>query len=216
MSDARTAGVGGGFFGAILTLGGLILQFLGVSGIADSFVRWRSFFEAGVMRHYDTMLASLIGGPPTPALAISVGYALSCVGFFVAAFQTMLAHRRYLSQFKVPPDYFGVEEPPEVYSAVDKVEGWAHARAHGALPRLMAASLVWPLFLLWALYVWLFRPRRKLAVALTEEERSAFELSGFDYAKAARSEALLFGKWAALMLLGFLALLFVIADFARL
>ena len=103
MSEARTAGDGGRFFGAILTFGGLFLQFLGVSGVADSFVRWRSFFEAGVMRHYEGALTSVIGSQAPPAIEAGAGYALSCIGFFIAAFQTMLDHRRYLSQFKVHP-----------------------------------------------------------------------------------------------------------------
>jgi hypothetical protein len=198
----------------MLTVGGLVLQFLGVSGVADSVVRWRSFFETGVMRHYEVVLMSLIGAPASPALSAGVGYGLSCVGFFIAALQTMLEHRRYLSQFKVPPDYFGVEEPAEVYAAIGKVETWTQARANGAVLRLIGASLIWPLFLFWAVCVWLFRPRRKLTVPLTTAERQMFEQSGFDYAQAARREGLLFAKWAGLMLLGFLALLFVFVDFS--
>jgi hypothetical protein len=213
MSQARSSGHGGQFFSALLTLGGLILQFLGVSGVADSVLRWRSFFEVGVMRHYESALVSLTGEPASTAISAGVGYLLSCIGFFIAALQTMLEHRRYLSQFKVPPDYFGVEERMEVHTAVNKVENWSHARANSAVLRLFGASLIWPLFLLWALYVWLFRPRRKPAVDLTEDERRTFELSGFDYGKAAHREGLLFAKWAGLMLLGFLAILFVFADF---
>lgn len=60
----------------------------------------------------------------------------------------------------------------------------------------------------------IFSPRRKLTVNLTQDERRVFEMSGFDYAKAARREALLFVKWAGFILLGSLALLFVFADFA--
>ena len=201
-------------FGALFTLGGVLLQMLGLSGMADNAVEWRGFFERGVMRHYSELEGILVAGPVPPLWSAAIGYLLSCVGFFLAAFQTMQEHQRYLANFSIPRDYMQVEEPvPVDERGIDKVEAWAHRRSRGATLRLLIVSLVWPVFMLWALYVWVFAPKRKLAVALTEAEMRAVELSGFDYGKAARREAFAFLKWSLLSVLGFLAILFISSDF---
>ena len=202
--------------GFIVALGGVMLQMLGLSGMADNVVQWGGFFDHGVMRHYDDLVATTVGATPTPLTSALIGYGLSCVGFFIAAFQTMLEHRRYLAAFKLPRDYESVEEAaPHDDRGLDKIESWAHQRSRNAVIRLIWMSLIWPLFLLWALYVWTLAPRRRTAVPMTDAELRAVEVSGFDYRKASRREAFAFFKWTALALLGFVAVLFVFSDFAR-
>lgn len=199
--------------GLIVTLSGVALQMLGLSGIADGLVEWRGFFERGVMQNYGELVERVAGAPLSPAWSLSVGYATSCIGFFVAAFQTMREHQRYLSGFTLPRDYESVEHAvPYSEQGLDRVEAWAHRRARGAVLRLAWLSLVWPLFLLWAAYAWTFLPRRKVAVEMTEAERNAVRMSGFDYGKASRAEALAFVKWSLLAILGFVAILFVFSD----
>lgn len=201
--------------GFIVVIAGVVLQMLGLSGMADSVVRWRGFFEYGVMRHYSDLTTLATGGTPTLLESVAIGYLLSCVGFFVAAFQTMQEHRRYLAAFQLPRDYTAVEDVIEFDDGgLDKVEAWAHRRSRNAAGRLLLMSLIWPLFLVWAAYVWTFAPRRRTAVPLTEAERRSVEHFGFDYHKASRREAFAFFKWTALALLGFLAILFVFSDFA--
>lgn len=211
MAEPETQRRAGNPLGGVFTLGGVLLQMLGLSGMADDVVEWRGFFEHGVMRHYSELVGSLAGGP---LWSLAIGYLLSCAGFFIAAFQTMQEHQRYLANFSIPRDYMQVEEPvPVDERGIDKVEAWAHRRSRGAAPRLLALSLVWPIFLLWAVFVWVLAPKRRLAMALTEAEQRAVELSGFDYGKASRREAFAFLKWSLLSVLGFLAVLFVASDF---
>ena len=72
-------------FGALFTLGGVLLQMLGLSGMADNAVEWRGFFERGVMRHYSELEGILVAGPVPPLWSAAIGYLLSCFGFFLAA-----------------------------------------------------------------------------------------------------------------------------------
>jgi hypothetical protein len=203
-------------FGFIAVIAGVMLQMLGLSGMADNVVQWRGFFEHGVMRHYNELVVFAIGGAPAPLVSLAIGYLLSCVGFFVAAFQTMQEHRRYLASVEFPRDYEAVEDVlPYDERGLDKVESWAHRRSRNAVTRLVWMSLIWPLFLLWALYVWSFVPRRRTAVPMTDAELRAVRLSSFDYRKATRREAFAFFKWTAIALLGFGAALFVFSDFAN-
>lgn len=205
---------GAGFAGATITLGGVALQVLGLSGIADNVVKWRAFFDQGVMSHYEDFVGYLTGGSASPVASIAVGYGISCLGFFVAAYQTMRQHKRYLERFSnVPDDYIMAEEPiPFEQRGMGKVVDWAQRRSRSAVFRLFLASVVWPAFLLWAIFVWVFAPRRRLAIEMTVAEKEEVERSGFDYAKASRSEALAFLKWSLISLLAFVGMLLVFSD----
>lgn len=213
MADDGSEPRRGNPIGWVITVGGAALQMLGLSGIADSIVEWRGFFASGVMQHYDNLVQAMVGGPVAPVVEIAVGYAVTCVGFFVAALQTMHEHRNYLRRFKVPDDYIPAESPTPGEDGLEKLEKWAHARSRGGYTRLLSLSLVWPLFLLWAIYVWVFVPRRKrLAARLSEREWQDVLESGFDYRRAAQNEALSFLKWSILAILAFVAVLFVSSD----
>jgi hypothetical protein len=213
MSDKDAHAQSAGPLTALVTGGGVLLQMLGLSGVADSVVEWRGFFQHGVMRHYTELIERTAGGTLSPVLSIVVGYLVSCVGFFIAALQTMREHQRYLGNFTLPRDYESVEHAvPYSERGLDRVEAWAQRRARNAVPRLFFLSAIWPLFLMWAVYVWMLRSRRKIAFEMTEAEQNAVRMSGFDYGKASRAEAFAFLKWSLLAVLGFLAILFVSSD----
>lgn len=59
MAEPETQRRAGNPLGGVFTLGGVLLQMLGLSGMADDVVEWRGFFEHGVMRHYSELVGSL-------------------------------------------------------------------------------------------------------------------------------------------------------------